>query len=210
MMTKRQISLVAYASVMIAVMAVIVPIVSAQLDPLLGYVSVLTIYWIGFCLPVAIVFRRGARQVDYSIQVRPHWVPALALGLPVMVALAAGSLTLDKPQVSLILIAIVVALINGPLEELAWRRTFRANSGGMFAIEFLGLLLFAGWHVPLLLTQDVSFDHGAVGLVGGAALLGAVWLLITRKTNSVGWPMISHAFVNIAAFVPHFHQNFAG
>jgi membrane protease YdiL (CAAX protease family) len=207
-MTKHQISLVAYAGLMIAAMLVIIPAVSAGFDPLMGYLSVLIIYWFGFCLPVAIVFGRGGRLVGCSVQGGPRWVPALALGLPILIALAAGTFVLDQPQTSLITIAIGVALINGPFEELAWRRTFRMHSGGALSFELLGLLLFAGWHVPLLLAHGVSFDHGALGLVGGAAMLGAVWLLITRKTNSVGWPMISHALVNMAAFVPHFHQNF--
>lgn len=208
-MTKRQISLVLSAAAMIIAMAFIVPIVSARAEPLIAYVSILAIYWIGFCLPVAVIFGRGTCSVSLIPKAKPLWAPALALSLPVLVAFGAGLFSLETPYASLIAIALGAALINGPLEELAWRRTFRANSGDTLSFELLGLLLFAAWHVPLLLTRGVGFDHGALGLVGGAALMGGVWVLMTRATNSVGWPMISHALVNMAAFIPHFHRNFA-
>lgn len=209
-MTKRQIRLVFSAAMLIVAMAFIVPSVSMRFEPLMGYIAVLAIYWIGFCLPVAVIFGHGGRSVSFSIKQAPLWGPVTALGLPVLVALGAGLFALDRPQASLIAIAMGVALINGPLEELAWRRTFRAHSGGALRFELLGLLLFTAWHVSLLATHGVDFDHGALGLVGGAAMLGGVWVVITRATNSVGWPMMSHALVNMAAFIPHFHQNFAG
>lgn len=208
-MTKRQISLVFSAAAMIVAMVLIIPAVSMRFEPLTGYLLVLAIYWIGFCLPVAVIFGRGGRLVSFSVKQEPLWVPVAALGLPVLVAFGAGAFVLDRPYASLIAIAVSVALINGPLEELAWRRTFRANSGGGLSFELLGLLLFSAWHVPLLATHGVDFDHGALGLVGGAAVLGGMWVMITRATNSVGWPMVSHALVNMAAFIPHFHQNFA-
>ncbi len=208
-MTKRQISLVLSAAAMIVAMAFVVPMVSTRFEPLIAYVSILAVYWTGFCLPVAVIFGREGRSISLTPKGVPLWAPVLALGLPVLVAFGAGLFTLETPQASLIAIAVSVALINGPLEELAWRRTFRANSGDRLSFELLGLLLFAAWHLPLLLTRGVDFDHGALGLVGGAALMGGVWVLMTRATNSVGWPMISHTLVNMAAFVPHFQQNFA-
>ncbi len=139
---------------------------------------------------------------------RALWIPLAALGLPCIVAIASGVLMVRDMPPGILLRSLLAASINGPLEELSWRRAFRANSNGGIGFELFGLFLFTLWHVPLYLTNGVSFDHGAIGLVGGSAVLGGVWLVMTRGGDSVGWPMISHALVNAAAFIPHFAGNF--
>lgn len=190
-------------------MLAIVPSVTDMFSPMVGYISVLAIYWIGFCLPVALFYGQGSKRVTVSIKAPKLWIFALALALPVLVCIAANPARWVMTAPTLVGIAIICALINGPLEELAWRRPFRANSDGRFSFELLGLGLFTMWHVPLYFSKGVSFDHGALGLVGGAFILGAVWTFMTRASDSVGWPMVSHALVNVMAFIPMFVMNFA-
>ena len=106
------------------------------------------------------------------------------------------------------MLAICCGVINGLLEELAWRRTFRANAIGQISFELLGLFFFTLWHVPLYFSHGISFDHDAAGLIGGAFLLATVWTFMTRASNSIGWPIISHMMVNIVGFIPMFAVNF--
>ncbi|WP_421724441.1 type II CAAX prenyl endopeptidase Rce1 family protein [Bauldia sp.] len=193
-----------------ALMAVIVPFVTSVFSPLVGYVGVLIIYWVCFCIPVAAIFGRGPKRISVGLRATKPWIPVAALALPVVVFFAAGPMRWIGSEPAILALAVTCALINGPLEELAWRRSFRANSDDSLPYEVLGLGLFTLWHVPLFFSNGVSFDHGAVGLIGGALLMGAVWTVMTRAGNSVGWPMVSHALVNTAAFLPFFAMNFAG
>ncbi len=191
-------------------MGAIVPLVTGALPPMAGYVAVLAIYWVGFCIPAALSFGGGPRRAAIGAGSPCPRLPWIARGPPLVVLVAAGPERWLGSDPRLLGIAVLCAAINGPLEELAWRRTFRANSDGRWWFELAGLGLFTGWHIPLFFARGVTFDHGAVGLVGGAFVLGAIWMAMTRANDSVGWPMISHALVNVAAFLPFFAMNFAG
>ncbi|MGI9478683.1 MAG: CPBP family glutamic-type intramembrane protease [Hyphomicrobiaceae bacterium] len=209
-MTSRQRYLVGAALLLVVVMALLVAPLTSMLGPLRGYLAVFAIYWIGFCLPVALTFGRGPETVSLTLSspTRP-WVPIVALGLPVAAAFGGGLFSLDTFPYPIVALALLAAAINGPMEELAWRRSFRANSGGRLSFELFGLVLFVLWHVPLLRSAGIAFEGGAVGLIGGAAAVGAIWMLMVRATHSVGWAMVSHALLNAAVFVPHFVDNFA-
>lgn len=207
-MTRRN-SLLLAALLLSALMFVLVPLVTEALSPLAGYVGVLSIYWIGFCVPVSLVYGRGPARVTVSLETGKAWIPITGLALPVLVLLAANPMSWLGADPPILALAAVCALINGPLEEFAWRRSFRANSNGRLAYELLGLGLFTLWHVPLYFSKGVSFDYGAAGLVGGALILGAVWTLMTRLSDSIGWPVVSHTLLNVAAFLPFFATNFA-
>lgn len=185
-----------------------VPFITNTLGPLAGLLCVFVIYWACFCIPVASYFGEGDTPVRLDLRVVSFWIPAVAVALPAGVVFGADTLNWLGAEPAIVALAVGVALINGPLEELAWRRTFRANAGGRFSFELIGLFLFTLWHVPLYFAKGVSFDHGALGLVGGAMMLGAIWMVLTRISNSVGWSMVSHALVNIAAFIPLFAKNF--
>lgn len=207
--SKRQKKLLLSAVFLSGVMMAAVPFVTNALGPLFGYLGVFALYWICFCIPVAIFFGEGEARVRFSLSANPVWIPAVAVALPVGVFLGADTLGWIGVEISMVTLAVGCALINGPLEELAWRRTFRANSGGRLSFELAGLFLFTLWHVPLYFSKGVSFDHGATGLIGGALMLGAIWTVLTRKSNSIGWPIVSHTLVNIAGFIPLFALNFA-
>lgn len=207
--SKRQMSLLISAGLLSVVMTITVPALTVTLPVIVGYLGVFCFYWIFFCIPIAVIYGKGDKHVGYNLSIVPYWVPAIALGLPICVFFSAGTPAGIGGNAHLLALSIGVALLNGTLEELAWRRTFRANSGGRISFELLGLFFFTLWHVPLYFSKGVTFDHGAFGLIGGAMMLGAVWMVITRKSNSVGWPVVSHILVNIAAFTPMFIANFS-
>ncbi len=185
-------------------MSAAVPAVSAAVAFPYSYVCILAIYWIIYCIPVAVGCAGDHPKVTVRLS-RVRWpVIAVALALPCFVAIGAGTPGARFGDIELILLAIAVGAINGPLEEFAWRRTYRSNGSGSWRFEGLGLLMFTLWHIPLLLFSGVSYEFGALGLLGSAFFMGLVWLMMARATNSIGWPAVSHALVNIAAFIPFF------
>lgn len=203
----RQQSLVLAAGLLSVVMLPVVLFLTSVVSPLTGYISTLAIYWVFFCLPVSVVMGRGPNYVSVELALTPPWIPVVALALPIAVFLVAGPTAWLGADTRVLALAIGCALANAPLEELAWRRAFRANSDGRLRFEILGLVLFTLWHVPLSFSRGIDFDYGIVGLVGGAFFLGTVWVFLTRAANSVGWPILSHVLVNLAAFVPFFASN---
>lgn len=206
-MDDTQRRLVACGVLLIAVVSVVVPAISNAAGFLFGYVGVLAIYWVFFCIPVAVKYAGRRSSVSYSLKDTPILVIVLALALPVAVFFAAGTASALSGNLAIVMLAVVVGLIKGPLEELAWRRAYRANSNDSPWFELFGVCMFTLWHIPLLLHHGVTYDFGVVGLVGGVFFMGLIWSLLTRATGSVGWPMISHALVNIAAFIPFFAMN---
>ena len=206
--TRRQ-GLVVVALLLTPTMFVLVPLITGYARPVIGYVLVLVTYWLGFCLPVAVVFSNGPRDVSIRVRNRPIWIPIAALILPAATFIAAGSSSVLDADARVVVLAVSCAAINAPLEELAWRRSFRAISNSSPGFELLGLLLFVLWHVPLGFSYGVCFDYGLVGLAGGALFHGTAWTLMTRMSDSVGWPIVSHVLVNLAAFLPFFATNFA-
>ena len=209
-LSRQQRHLVLSGIVLSVIMAVLIPLGTRDFDPLTGLVGVFVGYWVFYCIPVALYFGRGLRPVAVGFDRSPVWVGFLALALPVAVFFGSGALNWLAAEPSLLMIAVGCAVINGPLEELAWRRPFRAYSHGRLSFEVIGLMLFTLWHVPFYFVHGVSFDHDAAGLIGGAFALGLVWMLMTRTTNSVGWPIVSHALVNAAGFIGLFASNFGG
>lgn len=207
--SKRQMGLLISAGLLSVIMMFVVPVLTGALPELIGYLSVFAVYWVCFCIPVAIIYGKGKTPVGLDLNVSPYWVPVIAIVLPIAVFIGADALAGFEASAMLIALSIGAAFINGPLEELAWRRTFRANSEGRVSFEVIGLFFFTLWHVPLYFSKGVSFDHGALGLIGGALMLGAVWMVLARASNSIGWPIVSHTLVNVAGFIPMFAANFS-
>ncbi|WP_227267778.1 CPBP family glutamic-type intramembrane protease [Roseobacter weihaiensis] len=202
----KQIRLLAFGGALFILMSFVVPPLSQTIAFPYGYVAILAIYWICYCIPAAILFAGKSPPVSARLSGARWFVIAGALALPVLVFWAAGTGHAVSGHVEFVVLAILVGAINGPLEEFAWRRPYRSNSFGSFGFEGVGLLMFTLWHVPLLYYAGVSYDFGAIGLLGGAFAMGFIWLKLTRVSGSVGWPAVSHALVNAAAFIPFFQS----
>ncbi|UWR47029.1 CPBP family glutamic-type intramembrane protease [Phaeobacter inhibens] len=199
-----QIRLVLAGCALTVAMMFIVPLVSATIPFPYSYACLLGTYWIVYCIPVSLGCGGNHPRVTVKFAGTRWQIVVAALAMPILVAIGAGTVNVGLGHPELIVLAIAVGLINGPLEEFAWRRPYRSNGRGRLRFESLGLLIFTCWHVPLLLVSGATYDFGASGLLGGSFLMGLIWLLMTRATNSIAWPAVSHALVNIVAFIPLF------
>lgn len=210
-MTWPQIALVLHALALIAALTLAVPALTEVLGGRDGYLLSLGLYWLGFCLPVVFFHvrnRRGPLLFTERLAWRDWWVPFLLLlqvGLVCIVVVAPATNILTTRGAML---AAAIAVMNGILEELAWRGGFLSR----FAMQprlGLGLnwILFTAWHAPLLLSHGVVFPGGWMALLGGAAALGLVWSWIAWRTGSIFWVGIAHVLTNFLAFWVLFDRN---
>ena len=202
-MTRQQIALTAHAALLIGALFFIVPALT-RWDSRAGYFFSLTVYWLVFCLPVigwhALAGNDG-RLFSEKVAWRDWWIiPALIMqvGIIAIVNFVPNTSILTQGGMYL---ALLFAAINGPMEEIAWRGGFLGTFRDRQRLGFwLGWVLFTLWHVPLALSVGVVFDHGAVALIGGAAVLGLLWNWVAWRTGSVFYVSIAHGLTNVFAF----------
>lgn len=209
-MSAKQWLLTLHAALVIAALFVIVPWLT-QWDSRAGYLFSMTAYWLMFCLPVIGLHAlpgNDGRLFSEKLPWRDWWliplllvqvsVVAIANFVPNTAILTSGSMYL----------AMLIAAINGPLEEMAWRGGFLGTFRDRPRLGFwLGWALFTAWHIPLALSVGVVFDGGALALIGGAAGLGLLWSWGAWRTGSVFYASIAHGLTNLFAFWVLFSRN---
>ncbi len=210
-MTLRQIVLVLHALAMIGAMVWLVPLLTLQWGGPNGFLLSMAVYWLIFCVPV-IAFQvwrqRSERLYSERLAWRDWWVPGallLQVGVIGLAALVPNTAILTTHAAML---AAIIGIINGTLEESAWRGGFMTTFANRPRLGFaLGWVLFSAWHIALTLSHGIVFDGGALSLVGGAAALGLVWSAIAWRTGSVFWVSIAHVLTNILTFWVLFDSN---
>ena len=206
-----QVALVVHALAMIAALAALVPWLTGALGGPTGYLLAMVAYWLGFCVPVIAwhVWRRhGPSLFSEKLAWRDWWVPVLLLA---QVAIVGGALFYPNTSILTtdgVWLAAAVAIVNGPLEEAAWRGGFLVRFADRPHLGFwLNWVLFTAWHVPLALSQGIVFEGGWITLIGGGAALGLLWSWIAWRTGSVFWVAIAHGATNFVAFWVLFDRN---
>ena len=205
---RAQTVLILHAALLVAALFVLVPLLTGW-DARLGYLAVLAIYWIGFCVPVIHWHVRPvAELLSERLRWRDWWVPPLLLAQVLAVALLAFVPNTTHLTTQGAMLAGLVGVVNAPLEELAWRGGFMRRFADRPRLGFwLGWALFTAWHVPLGLSAGIVFEGGWVALVGGAAVLGLLWSWIAWRTGSVFYVTIAHALTNAVTFWVLFNRN---
>ena len=209
-MNTRQIALVCHAAFLIGALFFIVPALTGW-DSRAGYLFSMTFYWLFFCLPVigwhALPGDDG-RLFSERLAWRDWWLIPLLLAQAGIVALVnfvpnTGMLTSGGMY-----LALLIAAINGPLEEIAWRGGFLGAFRDRPRLGFwLGWVLFTLWHVPLGLSIGITFEGGAVLLIGGAGALGLLWSWFAWRTGSIFYIGLAHFLTNLFAFWVLFDRN---
>ena len=197
-MTSRRLILTGLG--LVAAAFVVVPVLTAWWPGgFHGYVAVLAVYWVVFCIPVAVL--SGAFRLGISFKVgRAVWVPVLVL----LQALSYALYGLMQGWAGLpweaLALGALAAFVNAPLEEFAWRGAYLATARRNPLVQTVGVWLFALWHVPLMLASGVTFGENAVTLLMGVFVLGSVWGIATYWAGTIGWPIVGHIIVNMVAF----------
>ena len=210
-MTRAQLALIGHGVLAIAAMAAIVPVLTGFVGLQAGYLLSLCLYWLGFCLPVLLLHVRSHaddRLFSEKLAWRDWFVPILLLvqvGVVAVVLFAPNTAMLTTHAAML---AAVVGLVGGVLEEAAWRGGFMVRFGDRPRLGFwLGWLLSTASQVPLLFSRGLVLDQGWALLIIGAAALGLLWSWIAWRTGSVFWVSIAHVLTSILGFWVLFERN---
>ncbi len=169
------------------------------LPPLAGYGMGLCLYWLVIGTAVLLTTTPSDRAALMVLRMPGRGLVLLGL-LPVVALgwVALGTLqSVSLPVVAFLLIA-AAALVNGTLEELFWRGAIlpRPDREGIA----VALALFVALHVALLFAQGITLRGGPLALLGGALVLGAIWMAMRLRSGTVGAGMAGHVAVNLFAF----------
>jgi hypothetical protein len=106
------------------------------------------------------------------------------------------------------LTAAAIGAVNGALEEIYWRGVTLASveARGKWARYVVAATLFTIFHFAFL-RLGLDYQGGALALVGGAGIMGALWTIVAVKTASVRPGIVAHQLVNALAFSSLFTTN---
>jgi membrane protease YdiL (CAAX protease family) len=182
------------------------------LGPKWGYVTGFALYWI--CAILVSLHLGGFESHNWNTlfsmkKGRAALVVSAAAFIPVFGVFFVSFLpNFSKLTVSAGLLLVLMAVINGFVEEFFWR--------GMYLLEFrksvvIGMvaapLLFAAYHIALWFIKGITYQGGFFALVGGAYIMGLLWSWVARKTGTILPVTIAHILVNIFAFTGLFVEN---
>lgn len=209
-MGTRQVALVFHAALLIGALFFIVPVLT-HWHPQYGYLFALTFYWLFFCMPVIgwhALKGNDGHLFSERLRWREWWIIPLLLAQAGLVAVFSFVPNTSILTSGSMYLALLIACINAPLEELAWRGGFLGTFRDRPRLGFwLGWGLFTAWHVPLALSAGMVFDGGAAALIGGAGALGLLWTWVAWRTGSVFYVGLAHFLTNIFAFWVLFSRN---
>lgn len=109
-------------------------------------------------------------------------------------------------SVYLFIAVLVISLFNGFLEEIFWRGLVVSEYSNSIIHLVISLILFSAFHFVFLLLP-LSYNGGAIYLVGGATFMGILWLASTKITKNILFSSLAHVLVNLFAFSGLFFDN---
>ena len=165
---------------------------------LLGFIF----YWIIWCVVVPLLYlgKDGFLSLfvdETPLLSRPNWLAAVLWAFITLVSLIMYGKSFIQAPLTLILIAIPMATINGVCEELLWRGLYvRAFPDNFWLAILFPAIGFALWHlVPL----QIFSDGNKFQFILSTFFLGLAYGFIAYKTGSAKWTAISHSFNGILA-----------
>lgn len=200
-MTRPQLTLIAHAALLIGALFLLVPLLTGW-DSRAGFLFSLLFQWLAFCLPVigwhALAGNQGGRLFSEKLAWRHWWAPPLLLLQVLVIALITF-----VPNVSILTtggmwLAVLLGLIGGTLDEMAWRGAFLARFWERPHLGFwLCWALSSAAHIPLALSVGIVFEGGAIAYVACALALALFWGWVVWKTGSVFYVAIAHTLTKI-------------
>ena len=209
-MTKPQFALTLHAALLIGALFFIVPVLT-EWDTRAGFLFSLGFHWLFFCLPVIgwhALKGNDGRIFSERLPWRDWWLlPTLLVQVLLVALLTFVPNTSGLTQGGMYL-ALLIAAINAPLEESAWRGGFLATFRDRPRLGFwLGWALSWFRYVPLALSQGMSFEGSALIFVAGFAVLALFWASVAWRTGSVFYTALASFLSNFCILWVLFDRN---
>ena len=173
-----------------------------------SYLGGFLFYWIAWCLlfPLALLGPQALVRLFHSVPSpfgQPWWLGAFCLLAPPLVAFVfIFPKALQKASARIVLVSLLLAVVNGPLEEVLWRGVYLTLFPGQL---WLGLLYpsagFALWHLaPMSIFPPALGDRGGkAALVAEVWFLGLLWAWVANNTGVILWTAIAHILIDFSA-----------
>jgi membrane protease YdiL (CAAX protease family) len=183
------------------------------LGPKWGYVSGFVGYWAYCLLTVWLVSSGGLNRIkplwnQQSESASAKWISFVAF-IPVAGVFFVSFLpNAAQLTVSTGVLLVIVAVLNGSIEELYWRGLYLLEYRDNTLIGFVfSWFLFGAWHVSLWFANGVVYTDGVIALIGGAYGLGLLWTWVARKNGNLRAVIPAHILTNLFAFTALFVSN---
>jgi len=174
---------------------------SSKLGKEKGYLVGFCFYWFFWCLLIPwLLMGKGFTSLltDRAPLFSPaNWPAALLWIIVTLVTLVMYAKSFIKAPLTLILLAIPLATLNGFCEEILWRGLFvRAFPGNPWLGVLYPAIGFALWH---LAPQSVFPAENKLAFILSTFFLGLAYGFIAYSTGSAFWAAISHSLGGILA-----------
>ena len=167
-----------------------------------GYLLGFLFYWTVWCVFVPLTYLGKDEFLTLFVDKAPllsgpNWWVAVLWALITLVTLVMYGKSFIQAPITLILIAIPPAIINGICEELLWRGLYvRAFPDNFWLAILFPAIGFALWH---LVPQQIFSDGNKLGFILSTFFLGLAYGFIAYQTGSAKWTAISHSINGILA-----------
>lgn len=179
-----------------------------------GYLVGFCCYWIGWCLLFSFWFIgfknvKNLYHLERGFITKRLWIIIpLLLIFPIVTFLVSFFPYISKAGISIILLALFFAVINGTLEELLWRGALIAAYPTRKWVGYIYPTLFFGaWHIAPELILPNPLSGGPLSFIGGALVMGFAWGWIAWRSHSILLTTIAHVLTNFFGFVGFIYLN---
>ncbi len=184
--------------------------IGKHFDPLNSFIFSFLAYWfLLFSFTVLILLTDkeiGTKISSYFTSINKAPVVIISF-IPVIAVFIVVFLPIKTEINTNVLIAVLnISLFNGFFEEIFWRGLVVSKFSSSVINLVISLILFSAFHFAFLLLP-LTYNGGALNLVGGAAFMSIIWLISTRITKNILFSSIAHVLVNFFAFSGLFLDN---
>ena len=191
---------------------IVFSVIGRSAQPFTAFALAMLAYWayLASVTTVAVIKDRSLAERLRAL-LAPSKAPrfgALAF-VPVLGAFAVAFLPIaGELRAATFVASALIGVVNGALEEIYWRgMTLASVEGRNKWIRYVAAAtLFTIFHFAFL-QLGLDYQGGALTLVGGAGVMGALWTVVAVKTESVRPSIVAHQLVNVLAFSSLFTNN---
>ncbi len=179
-------------------------------SPFESYILGLLGYWLCLVVTVFLLVKKDRELISKVLALiansKKSSISVLAFIPVILVFIVAIIPSIEQLTIRVVICSTILGIYNGLIEELFWRGITIIKSDGSLLFVVCSTVLFGIYHFAYLVLS-LTYQGGALALVGGALVMGIIWLTVSLKTKSITASIIAHQIVNIMAFSSLFILN---
>jgi uncharacterized protein len=208
--TKIQTVLLIVPAVLLATTYIVFRLLGELLGSVSGYLGGFLFYWIVWCglVPLLVIGLKNIKKMFKTPENRfgkPRLLGILFLVGPFVAPFFTMFLVqIGEVSLSILLVSLLFAIVNGIMEELLWRGTFVTSFPNSWLWSYLYPSIWFGyWHLSPQVIFPSQMPGGAFAFATMSIFMGLTFGWVAKKTNSIRWTTIAHIltdFMGLAGF----------